>query len=71
MLVVLLGSIFSHSSGHLFVLFMVSFTVPKPLSLIGSHLFIFAFFPITLGERSKKILLPFMSKSVLPMFIFL
>ena len=71
MFVVLFGSIFSHSAGHLFVLFVVSFTVPKPLSLIRSHLFTFAFVSITLRERSKKILLPFMSKSVLPMFVFL
>ena len=40
----------------------------KPLGLIRSHLFIFIF--ITLGGESKKILLQFMSKSVLPMFSF-
>ena len=49
-------------------LFMVSFAVQKLLSLIRSHLFIFVFMSITLGGRSKKILLWFMSKSVLPMF---
>ena len=40
----------------------------KLLSLIRSHLFIFGFIFITLGGGSKKILLQFMSKSVLPMF---
>ena len=54
---------FSHSVGGLFifVLFMVSFAVQK-------HLFIFVFIFITLGGRSKKIWLRFMSESVLPMF---
>ena len=61
-------NIFSHSVGCLFVLFMVSFAVQKHLSLIRSHLFIFALISTTLGEGSKKILLLFMSKCVLPMF---
>ena len=38
----------------------------KLFSLIRSHLFVFIF--ITLGGRSEKILLWFMSKSVLPLF---
>ena len=42
-------NIFSHSEGGLFVLFMVSFAVQKPLSFIRSHLFIFVFLSITLG----------------------
>ena len=54
--------------GCLFVLFMVSFAQQKLLSLIRSHLFIFVFISITLGSGSKKILLKFMSKSVLPIF---
>ena len=62
------ANIFSHSIGHLFVLFMVSFAAQKFLSLIRSHLFIFAFIFITLGDRTRKILLLFRSKSVLPMF---
>ena len=49
-------------------LFMVSFAVQKLCSFIRSHLFIFVFISITLGDGSKKILLRFMSKSVLPMF---
>ena len=56
-------NIFSHS-----VLFMVSFAVQRLLSLIRSPLLIFVFISITLGGGSKKILLWFMSKSVLPIF---
>ena len=39
---------------------MVSFAVQKSLSLIRSHLFIFAFISFALGGWSKKILLWFM-----------
>ena len=46
---------------------MVSFAVQKLLSFIRSHLFIFVFVSVTLGGGSKKILLWFMSKYVLPM----
>ena len=59
------ANIFSQSVGCLFVLFMVSFTVQ---SLIRSHLFIFALIFIALGDWPKKILLRFMSETVLPMF---
>ena len=58
------ANIFSLSVACAYGLFMVSFTVQKLLS--RSHLFIFIF--ITLGGGSKKILLWFMSKSVLPVF---
>ena len=61
-------NIFSHSISCLFVLVMVSFAVQKLLSFIRSQLFIFVFISITLGDGFKKILLWFMSKSVLPMF---
>ena len=44
--------IFSHSEGSLFTLLMVSFVVQKLLSLIRSHLFVFAFISITLGGGS-------------------
>ena len=47
---------------------LVSFVVQKLLSFIRSHLFIFVFISITLEGGSKKILLWFMSKSLLPMF---
>jgi len=41
--------IFSHSEGCLFTLLIVYFIVQKLLSLIRSHLFIFAFISVTLG----------------------
>ena len=50
--VTLLAIIFSHSEGCLFALLIVSFIVQKLLSLIRSHLFIFAFTYITLGGGS-------------------
>ena len=62
------ANILSHFAGCLFVLFMVSFAVQKFLSLIRSHLFIFVFIFMILGGWSKKTLLWFMSKGVLPMF---
>ena len=54
------ANIFSHSRGCLFILFMVLFSVQKFLSLIRSHLFIFAFISIDLGEWPKKTLVRFM-----------
>ena len=44
--------IFSHSEGCLFTLLIVSFVVQKLLSLIRSHLFIFAFISNILGGGS-------------------
>jgi len=44
--------IFSHSEGYLFTLLIVSFVVQKLLSLIRSHLFIFAFISNILGGGS-------------------
>ena len=44
--------IFSHSEGYLCILLIVFFVVQKLLSLIRSHLFIFASISITLGGRS-------------------
>ena len=61
-------NIFSHSKGCLFILVIISFAVQKLLRFFKSHLFIFVFISITLGGVSNKILLRFMSKSVLPMF---
>ena len=48
-----------------FFLLMVSFAVQKVLSLVKSHWIIFVFMVITLGDVSNKMLLWFMSKSVL------
>ena len=50
--VALFAILFSHSEGWFFTLLIVSFVVQKLLSLIRSHLFIFAFISITLGGGS-------------------
>ena len=50
--VVSFAIIFSHSEGCLFTLLIVSFAVQKHLSLMSSHLFIFAFISIILGGGS-------------------
>ena len=50
--VALFGIIFSHDEGCLFTLLIISFVVQKLLSLIRSHLFIFAFISITLEGGS-------------------
>ena len=44
--------IFSHSEGCLFTLLIVSFVVHKLLSLIRSHVFIFAFISNILGGET-------------------
>ena len=62
------GKIFSHSLGCLFILFMVAFALQKLSSLIRSYLLILVFIFVTLGVKSKKILLQFMSKDVRPLF---
>ena len=66
------ANIFSHSIGCLFVfvvvvVFMVSFAMQKPASLIRYHLFIFVFISIALGDCPKKTLVQFMSENILPM----
>ena len=38
-----------------FILFIVFFALPMLLSLIRSHLFVFAFISFTLGDGSKNI----------------
>ena len=50
--VALFAIIFSYSEGCLFTLLIVSSIVPKLLSLIRSHFFIFAFSSFTLGGGS-------------------
>ena len=55
------ANIFSWSIGCVFMLFMISFVVQKVL-------FIFAFISIALACRTKKTLMPFMSKNTLVMF---
>ena len=60
--------IFSHSEGSVFILFIIFFAVKKLLSLIRSHLFILVFISIMLGGGSKRVLLQFVSESVLLIF---
>ena len=48
------ANIFSYSEGCLFILFTVSFAVQKLLNLIRSHLFIFVFISIIMGDKLKK-----------------
>ena len=50
------------------ILLMGSFAVQKLLSLIRSHVFIFASTSFALGDWSKKTLPQFMLENVLPMF---
>ena len=57
---------FSQSIGCLFCLF--SFAMQKLLSLIISHLFIFPFISVALGDWPKKALIQLMSENVLPVF---
>ena len=66
MLVASLVNIFSHFIGCLFLLFMVSFAVQKLVSLIRSHLVIFAFIYIASRDYPKKTLVGFMSENVFP-----
>ena len=49
------ANLFCHAVGCLFVLFRVSFSLQKFLSLIRSHFFIFVFTVITLEGGSEKI----------------
>ena len=51
-----------------FSLFIIYFAVQKFLSLVKYHLFIFVFISITQKSGSKKILLQYMLKTVLPVF---
>ena len=67
--VVSFAIIFSYSEDCLLIFFIVFFAMQKLLSLIKYHLFIFVFISLTLGGGSKRILLWFMSRSVLPMFL--
>ena len=62
------ATVFSHCVCCLFILFMVSFAVQKPVNVIRNHLFIFVFISIALGEWPKEIFGEFMSENVLPMF---
>ena len=66
--VVSFAIIFSHYERCLFTLLIVSFAVQKLLSFIRFHLFTFVFISTTLGSGSQRILLWFISSSLLLMF---
>ena len=66
--ITLFANIFSHFVDCLFVLFVVALAVQKLVALIRSHLFIFAFIFVALGDWPRKTLIQFMSENVLPMF---
>ena len=55
-------NIFCHSVGYIFILSIVFFAVPKLLSLIRSHLFIFAILSFTLEDGSKNITMLFIKE---------
>ena len=61
-------NIFSHSVGCLFCFVYGSFCCAKAFKFNLVPFVYFVFISIALGDRSKKILLRSMSKSVLPMF---
>ena len=52
--VISFANISSHSAGCLLILLMVFFAGQKLLSLIRSHLFMFAFISFTLGEQIQR-----------------
>ena len=52
--IALFTNIFSQSVGYLFILFMLFFAMQKFVSLIRSHLFIFVFTFLALGDWSKN-----------------
>ena len=60
------ANIFSQSVVCLFI--SSSFAVQKIVSLTRSHLFLFVFISIDLGDWLKKTLVLFMSENVLPLF---
>ena len=64
------ANIFSQSTGCIFILFMASFLVQKPITLIRLYLSIFAFMSIALGGWIKKIFIQFTSENVLQNVLF-
>ena len=59
------ANIFSQSVGYFLLCLLFPLQCKKLLSLSRFHLFIFAFISIILGDESKKMLLWFMSESVM------
>ena len=63
-----LVNMFSHRAGSLPLLMMVSLAVQKLFDLMQSHLFIFSFISLALGDILAKILLHGVSEILLAMF---
>ena len=63
-----LANMFSHTVGSLFILMLFSLAMQKLLILMRSHLLIFSFMSLALGDVSVRMLLCGMSEIFLPMF---
>ena len=63
-----LANMFSQIVGSLFILILFSLDMQKLFILMRSHLFIFSFMSLALGDVSVKILLHEISEIFLPMF---
>ena len=59
---------FFHTVGSLFILMLFSLSVKKLFNLMRSHLFIFSFMSLALGDISVKILLHGVSEILMHMF---
>ena len=53
---------------QIFLLYVFSFAMQKLVNFSGSHLFIFVFISVALGDWPKKAFAQFMSENVLPLF---
>ena len=65
-----LANMFFQTVGSLFILMLFSLAIQKLFNLMRSHLFIFSFMSLALGDISVKILLCEISEIFLPMFSF-
>ena len=63
-----LANMISHTVGFLFILMLFSLAMQKLFILIKSHLFIFSFMSLALGDMSVRMLLRGISEIFLPMF---
>ena len=64
-----LANILSHTVGCLFILLLFYLAVQKLFSLVQSHLFIFSFISLAIGDIAAWILLCRISEIFLPMFL--
>ena len=63
-----LANMFSHTVGSLLILMLFSLVMQKLFNLMRSHLFIFSFMSLALGDISVKILLHGVSEILMHMF---